>query len=194
MFIEGLFFQLFLSDSSLDTWSTEHERMVPSVWIIWLHQPFWTATHVKCGGKRRLFTEVWTWYQCLAWPMMGRLVFEPVNLHDLLAPANFASFAQEPSLAGWQQKSPICTNILHRKQGLCVHWDTHRQSERRMYWGRDAKSSEHPEHACAIFPPAVLIFLGLYMCTDFSSVLIFVLCTQRAYVALKVVACKINTA
>ena len=72
MFIEGLFFQLFLSDSSLDTWSTEHERMVPSVWIIWLHQPFWTATHVKCGGKRRLLTEVWTWYQCLAWPMMSR--------------------------------------------------------------------------------------------------------------------------
>ena len=132
LFIEGLFFQLFLSDSSLDTWSTEHERMVPSVWIILLHQPFWTAPHVKCEGKRRLFTEVWTWYQCLAWPMMGRLVFEPVNLHDLLAPANFASFAQEPSLAGWQQKSPICTNILHRKQGLCVYWETHRQSERRI--------------------------------------------------------------
>ena len=66
----------------------------------------------------------------LAWPMTGRLVFEAGNLHHLLAPANLPSFCTE-ILPGWQQKSPICTNLLHTKQALCVHWDTHRQSDRR---------------------------------------------------------------
>ena len=70
-------------------------------------------------------------YQWRAWPMMGpgwflkRAICMVCSLL-LIWPL----FAHKSSPAD-RQKSAICTNLLHTKQGLCVHWNWNRQCDRR---------------------------------------------------------------
>ena len=165
MFIEGLFFQLFLSDSSLDTWSTEHERMVPSVWIIWLHQPFWTATHVKCGGKRRLFTEVWTWYQCLAWPMMSRLFLNRLICMICSLPLISPLLHRNPPWLADNRKVPFA-QIFCTESKACVCTGTHTDKVKEECIGAEMQKAVSTASMLVLFSPQLCNFFWGCICVQ----------------------------